>query len=309
MSDRTRHVAVSMTFAFVGATVGLAPEAGATTTITSFNARAQADAGRFTFSAPGFLAVDTLIDGGGPVAESVLDGLGSSQSFASLPYPSDNAVSAPGLFAGLTGLPALPAYPFYVSSSYPAEAKKTFAQPGLDLEVLSSALTTSGTAASGGGEGGSGVGEVVAHTTSTEDPDAGTVVAQSALTADMIDVGGVLKIASGEVSAKVTRSVGADPVRETSFVLNGVSIAGTNVGFNEKGFVVAGTGAPIPPDSPLTQSLRRAGIDVRYLAASPDPDGVTSPGLIITQTAQYPDGPKMIFTYILGRAAAHVTVS
>ena len=79
------------------------------------------------------MAVDTFIDGGGPVAQSILDGLGNSQSFASLPYPSDNAISGPGLVAGLTGLPSPPPYPFYVNSSYPTQEKAEFARPGINL--------------------------------------------------------------------------------------------------------------------------------------------------------------------------------
>ena len=120
---------------------------------TSFDARATAEGFRFTFGAPGFVAVDTFIDGGGPVASSVLDGLGNSQSFASLPYPSDNAISGPGLVAGLTGLPSPPPYPFYVNSSYPTQEKADYAGPGINLAALSAEAATEGTATSGGGEG------------------------------------------------------------------------------------------------------------------------------------------------------------
>ena len=63
-----RHAAV---LGLVAATLGWSP-AGAIDDITSFEARAQADGFRYTFGAPGF--VDTFIDGGGPVAQSILDG-------------------------------------------------------------------------------------------------------------------------------------------------------------------------------------------------------------------------------------------
>src|ERR1041384_2164151 len=84
---------------------------------TSYEAVASAEGFRFSWGAPGFVAVDTFIDGGGPVSQSVIDGLGNSRAFASLPYPGDLAISGPGLLAGLTGLPSPPPYPFYVQSS------------------------------------------------------------------------------------------------------------------------------------------------------------------------------------------------
>jgi hypothetical protein len=306
MQARIRSITVMAVFGLVAAAIGWSP-AGATD-ITSFDARAQAEGFRFTFGAPGFVAVETFIDGGGPVAQFVLDGLGNSQSFASLPYPSDNAISGPGLIAGLTGLPSPPPYPFYVNSSYPTQEKAEFAQPGINLLATSNEATTEGTATSGGGGGGSSIGATTAHTSSRRDADTGSVIAEASVTADMINVGGTLKILSGSVTAKMSRPAGGDPARSSSFRLDGVSIAGQAVGFNEKGFVFAGSGAPIPPDNPLMQALRQAGIDVRYLAATSDDNSIISPGLVITQKAQFPGSPTMIFTYVLGRARAHVTV-
>ena len=125
----------------------------------------------------------------------------------------------------------------------------------------------------------------------------------------MINIADTLKIASGKVSATMSRSGTGDPVKASSFKLDGVSIAGQGVGFNEKGFVFAGSGAPIPPDNPLMEALRQAGIDVRYLAATSDDNGIISPGLVITQKAEFPGSPVMIFTYVLGRARANVTAS
>ena len=282
---------------------GSAPSDG----FTSFEGRAIAEGFRFTFGAPGFVAVDTFIDGGGPVASSTLDGLGNSNSFASLPYPSDNAISGPGLVAGLTGLPSPPSYPFYVNSSYPTQEKAEYAGPGITLQALSSEPATEGTASSGGGGGGSAIGATSAHTSSRR--EAGAIIAEAVVTADMINIADTLKIASGKVSAMMSRSGTGDPVKASSFTLDGVSIAGQGVGFNEKGFVFAGSGAPIPPENPLMDALRQAGIDVRYLAATSDDNGIISPGVVITQKAQFPGSPVMIFTYVLGRARANVTAN
>src|SRR5688572_18393394 len=57
----------------------------------SYEALASAEGVRVSFGAPGFAAVDTFIDGGGPISRSVIDGLGNSQAFAALPYPGDLA--------------------------------------------------------------------------------------------------------------------------------------------------------------------------------------------------------------------------
>ena len=307
MHRTIRTIAAMAALGLVATVSGWSP-AGATD-ITSFEARANADGFRYTFGAPGFVAVDTFIDWGGPVAQSVLDGLGNSQSFASLPYPSDNAISGPGLIAGLTGLPSPPTYPFYVISSYPTAEKATYAQPGIDLSATSGEAATEGTAVSGGGSGDSAIGRTSAHTSSTRDMATGAVIAEAVTTADMINIGGVLKIASGTVSAKVSRTASGDPVRESSFKLDGVSIGGTPVGFNDKGFVAGPGAAPIPPNNPLMDALRQAGIDVKYLAPTQDENGITAPGVVITQKVQFPGSPVMIFTYILGRASARATVS
>ncbi len=104
---------------------------------TSYEAVASAEGFRFSFGAPGFVAVDTFIDGGGPVSQSVIDGLGNSRAFASLPYPGDLAITGPGLVAGLTGLPSPPPYPFYVSSSHPTTPEGKVEQPGYALNANS----------------------------------------------------------------------------------------------------------------------------------------------------------------------------
>src|SRR5262245_28244533 len=114
-------LAVAVLGGATGVARGDAPPAQA----SSYEGVASAEGFRFSFGAPGFVAVDTVVDGGGPVSQSVIDGLGNSRGFAALPYPGDLAITGPGLVAGLTGLPSPPPYPFYVSSSHPTapEAK------------------------------------------------------------------------------------------------------------------------------------------------------------------------------------------
>ena len=280
---------------------------------SSYEAVASAEGFRFSFGAPGFVAVDTFIDGGGPVSQSVIDGLGNSRAFASLPYPGDLAITGPGLVAGLTGLPSPPPYPFYVSSSHPTTPEGKVAQPGYELHANSAESSSRASTMTGGGQGdgqtGSSIGKTVTMADTGRDAASGAVTAVATGTADVINIGGVLRIGQVDAKAKVSRTPGAEPTREANFVINGVSIAGQAVGFSDKGFTFAGTNVPIPAGNPLTEALKQAKISVQYLARVDNPDGVVSPGLVIKQEQATPGGPTMVFRYVFGQMAASATVS
>jgi hypothetical protein len=274
---------------------------------------ASAEGVRFSFGAPGFVAVDTFVDGGGPVSQSVIDGLGNSRAFAALPYPGDLAISGPGLLAGLTGLPSPPSYPFYVSSSHPTTPEAKLAQPGYGLSAKSTESSSEGSTmtggASGSGASASAVGSTVTDAATSRDASSGVVTAVATGTADVVNIGGVLRIGQVDARAKVTRGPGTDPTREAAFVINGMTIAGQTVGFSEKGFTFGGTNTPIPPGNPLLAALAQAKITVEYLTRVDNPDGVVSPGLVIRQEQATPGGPTMVIRYVFGQMAASATVS
>ena len=295
----------------LGLGASVAESAEAPGQASSYEGVASAEGFRFSFGAPGFAAVDTFADGGGPVSQSVIDGLGNSRAFASLPYPGDLAISGPGLVAGLTGLPSPPAYPFYVSSSHPTTPEAKVAQPGYELAATSGEQSSKGSTVTGGGsaDGKSAIGKTVTVADASRDAASGTVAAVATGTADLIDIGGVLRVAQVDALAKVTRSPGAEPAREATFVVNGVTIAGQAVGFSEKGFTLAGTNTPLPKDNPLLQALAQAKITVQYLARVDNPDGVVSPGLVVRQEQATPGGPTLVFRYVFGQMAASATAS
>ena len=54
----------------------------------------------------------------GPVAQANVDTTGKATGFGSLPYPGENAVTAPGLLTFATGVP-VPGYPFYARADHP----------------------------------------------------------------------------------------------------------------------------------------------------------------------------------------------
>ena len=299
------------------AVLGIAPPAAggqdAPTVSASYEGVASAEGVRISFGAPGFVAVETFIDGGGPIAQSVIDGLGNSQAFASFPYPGDLAVSGPGLVAGLTGLPSPPPYPFYVASSHPTVPQSKLTQPGYELAAKSLESESEASVMTGGAPGGSAsassIGSTVTRAATSRDARTGVVTAEASGMADIVNIGGVLRIGQVVSLAKVTRNPGTEPIREASFVINGMTIAGQTVGFSDQGFTFGGATTPIPQDNPLLEALKQARITVRYLARADNPDGVVSPGLVITQEQATPGGPTMVTRYVFGQMAASAMVS
>src|SRR6476619_3667774 len=73
--------------------------------LTQFEARAAADGVRVGVLAPGASLFDQIADVGAPVTQLELTGLGTSQAFASMPYPGDTVVSGPATVATLLGAP------------------------------------------------------------------------------------------------------------------------------------------------------------------------------------------------------------
>jgi hypothetical protein len=276
---------------------------------TSYEAVASAEGVRVSFGAPGFAAVETFVDGGGPISQAAIDGLGNSRAFASLPYPGDLAISGPGLVAGLVGLPSPPSYPFYVSSSYPTNPEEKLAQPGYELAARSTESSAEGSTTTGGGSSDSAVASTVTKAVTSREATSGMVSAEATGSVDIINVGGVLRIGQVEARAKVTRVPGGEPTREASFVVNGMTIAGQTVGISDKGFTFAGTHTPIPRENPLLAVLAQSKITVQSLSRVDNPDGVVSPGLVIRQEQATPGGPTMVIHYVIGRMAASATVS
>src|SRR5882724_4013701 len=99
---------------------GQGPPAQADDAGLRYQAFATADGLRLGLLIPGASAVDQIIDAGGPVAQAVLNSLGTSAGFASQPYPGELVLIGPGLGATLLGLPQPPSYPFIAASRHPS---------------------------------------------------------------------------------------------------------------------------------------------------------------------------------------------
>ena len=292
-------------FGAVVAASSMAPPSGADGGGT-FSAAASSSGLRVSLSAPGYAAVQELTDFGFPVAQASVDSLGESTAFASYPYPGSTFLSGPGTLAGFTGqgLPAFMTYPFIAGSSYPGQPEAKVAQPGYELTSTSGASSSQATAEAGGQQQESALGFSSASAQAQRSTGDGTVTAESSNRTDAVSLAGALRIGHTAGSAKVARRGDSTLTRESSFVVEGLTVAGQHVGLAPEGFVVPGTTVPVPNGAALTDALARAGIAVRYLRGVDLPDGVVSAGMAVTWTQQVPNGPLMIMTLTFGQVVA-----
>jgi len=296
-------------FGAVVATSSVAPPSGADDGGT-FSAAASSSGLRVSLAAPGYAAVQELTDFGFPVAQAAVDSLGESSGFASYPYPGSTFLAGPGTLAGFTGqgLPPFFTYPFIASSSYPGQPETKVAQPGYQLTSTSGASSSQATAEAGGSDHhDSSLGFSAASARAQRSTDDGTVTADGANRTDAVALAGVLRIGHAAGSAKVTRTGGGVLTRDSSFAVEGLSVAGQRVGLAPDGLVVPGTTVPVPNGRALTDALARAGLALRYLRGGDLPDGVVSPGMAVTWNQQIPNGPMLVMTLTFGQVVARAS--
>lgn len=289
------------------AALGLSGNAGAAEQLR-FSATATADAGRLQFSVPGASVSDQIIDGGGPVAQADLDSLGANRAFASQPYPGELGVIGPGIVASLVGAPQPPAYPFIAASRYPGDSEQVVEPgPGYRLAAKSDATSSEATAATGGAQGENRVFASEAHARVARADD--LVSAEATNRFEGITVG-PLSIASVTSAATVSRAPNADPERNSSLQVHGVTVNGQPVGFSDKGFVTGETATPLPPSDPFLSAVEQDGVFVTYLKPHQTSSGIVAPGLRITAVRAIPGaGHTATISLTLGRASASVESS
>jgi hypothetical protein len=91
------------------------PRPSAAEGVAGFGASSSAFGARVSVTISKAPLVPNIVDGGGPMAQTTLDSLGTSMSLAAFPYPGDVVLNLPGLLAGLgpqapglvSGIPAL----------------------------------------------------------------------------------------------------------------------------------------------------------------------------------------------------------
>ena len=275
----------------------------------AFRGVAAAEGIRVGVSAVGAPVTNNVVDGASPIAQAAVDSTSGSSALASVAYPGDMVVTAPGLLAGVSGgqLSGVPPYPLIATAGSTTIPEQKVDGPGSTMRAAATARRAEASARSGPAPLAEGAPAPAWVTSSfVEADDAGVVTSLA-----MSDVTGVAigPLTLGRVTARsvVRRAPGEDPSRETTFTATGLMIGDTAVALTPAGLVVAGTTTPVSA-SPLQPVLDAAAVSVRALAAEATPDGAVTAGLVVTRTQDLPTAISPVtVTYTFGRALAAVS--
>jgi hypothetical protein len=289
--------------AFAGATGAWSTARPAATSsgarLTAFDAVAAADGVRVLVFAPSAPLSSNVFDGGAPVTQALVNGIGESRALASVPYPGDTALSLPSLLLPLLGLPAPPDYPLLAATSAPNKPKAVVDVGPLHMTARSDQYSSAAASSGGGGSGDNAIGSFATAASTTVDPATAKVVSKAESTTEAATFGGVLSVGRVHALANVTRPATGKSTTTSALEIQGLTAAGTTIGVTPKGFVLPGSTAPVPDTSALAPVLDAAGISLQYVQSQPITNGIVSAGLAITVRTS-----SATTTYILGRVRA-----
>ena len=276
----------------------------------AFDAIAEASGGYVQYGIANFLAVENYIDGGGPVSQSTFSSVGSSQAFASLPYPGSTAVSGPGLLTGITGLP-IPPYPFYAGASHPTQPQQEVTDPsgGYVLRAKADERGSRGLATAGAtsperpGPRAEAGAEVVT--------DGGIVTVTASSLNQMLQLG---PLSIGSVRSSSVTKYGpssGEPVTTTAFTVEGGRVGDVAFSFGPDGLRVAEQAIPLPVSAgldALNQALAPAGLSIRFQAPTPINGGALAGVMELSSDAPVPGAGTGRFRLRLGGAMSAVAL-
>lgn len=265
---------------------------------------------RATYTVPDYVIVAEFFDGGGPVTDAVADSTGRATSLASLPWPGENAVTAPGTLSAAFGRSVPLAYPFFVRADHPTTPAAELRDPAGAYRIAAAAAAGRSNA-SGFVQGGDGVSGSRAQSSAVLD-DAGVV----RVVAETVDTGisigdGVLRIAAVTSRSETTLApTDAKPVTNSRLVIEGATVGGRPVTIDADGVhatdqtVPAPVGRGVSSDSDL---LGQAGIGV---TVAPTGKPGSADALVITsrQTIPAPNNPKGTLVLRFGGASSEIVV-
>ena len=279
-----------------------------------FIAFASAQGVRAHYSVPDFLVVSDFMDSGGPVSQSVVDTTGRSTSFASLPYPGENAISAPAVVGVAIGQQIPLTYPFHVRAEHPTSPSSELEDPSGTYALQAAAdqgqASSNAAMAIGGPE--APVSQTTALTTAAIDADGKVTVTAESLSGALSIGDGTLRI--GNLRSRSVTTYGpddAEPKSVTEFIVEGAKVGDTAVTFGPDGVALAGQPLPSPVagPNPVTEALAQAGISVRMITGEPVEGGATGDTLEIRSKHGPPDGgPQGILVLRFGGATTAVTL-
>ena len=267
---------------------------------------------RATYTVPDYVVVAEFFDGGGPVAQANVDTTGKATGFGSLPYPGENAVTAPGLLTFATGVP-VPGYPFYARADHPVA-------PSSEVKDPSGTYTLKATADQGkasgsalylfGGE--NPVTRSSADSTGVLGDDGKLVMTAVGVTEGLSFANGTLKISSVLSKSVTTYEPGADkPVTKTELLIQGAKVGDQPVTIDRDGVHPSGQTVPVPigtgSDS-INQALSQAGLTVKTIAGNDVEGGQAGDVLEITSKHTIPveGNPKGTFIFRVGGASSFI---
>jgi hypothetical protein len=274
-------------------------------------ARADAFALEYLNTGAPVFGSEPVIYGTPSTAQSLLDSVGRSTSFASAPYPGEIMVGLPSNgngAAGGFGFPGVfPAYPFYVQSDYPGKKDAVQDQSGNSLRAHSEQYGSASEARSGPIAG-----DLLAAlqsraaTAVAVDPDTGIVTARADSRFDGFKLGEDFQVGKSSSFARITKKPGQSVERESAFTLASIKVKGVEVAVNDKGLQI-GDQQPskVAPPGEFGELLKQAGVTIEYLPATTTDSSVDSAGMRITQVQQLGDQTQRV-SITLGRVSARI---
>lgn len=314
-SGRHRHrVAGAGLLLVTGSVTGFVTgtRAGAAAETRSLVGVAAASGMRATYTVPDYVVVSEFFDGGGPVAQANVDTTGKATGFGSLPYPGENAVTAPGLLTFATGVP-VPGYPFYVRADHPvtpsAEAKDPSGTYALKATADQGKATGSAQFLFGGA---SPVTRSTADSTGALDGGGKLTMTATGVTEGLSFGDGTLKISSVLSKSVTAYDPGAaKPATRTELQIQGAKVGDQPVTIDRDGVHPSGQTVPVPigtgSDS-VSQALAQAGITVKTIAGNDVEGGRAGDVLEVTwkHTIPVEGNPKGTFIYRFGGASTFI---
>lgn len=258
------------------------------------------------FTAEPAVVFGQLIDGGASVVQAQLTSLGTSTAFASDPYPSQSAVLAPGLIAGLSNgqtSKVVPPYPLIATSSNPTQPEQRVEAGPVVLEANSAANSSRGRTGNGANTG---LADVHYETSSGQLVARAEGIATDIAISDQLVVNGVRSVATA------TRSPSGDLALQSDFSVAALTVAGTRVPLTQS---VAGPGGALTATTAAGQSilatLQASGTTLAYLPETRTAEGITSAGLRIRSLQhpppQFASGIEQVVAEVtIGQTAARV---
>jgi hypothetical protein len=264
--------------------VGLATPGEADFYNGSYTATASASLIGVGFTVQPGVLFDQLIDAGASVAQAQIDSLGTTNAFASDPYPSTSVVGLPGLGAAF-GFGGVPAYPLIASSN---------ARTPTDHKSAGS-ITLGASSAVGSSKGNVTDGATTAAASTTFDTTSNKVTSVADSQISSLSAGSELSLSGVHTTASMTVASDGTAKQDSSFTVSSLSILGQRVSVTGTGLSIAGNDLPLGVDpssvlAPLLSRLASQGVTITYLPAIRTATSVTSAGLKIDGLFPVPQG-------------------